>query len=210
MSILKPVIRLGNNIAVRLLGRGAADIGAAVLNMTPELDAYGKPNGIYHADFDCWQQHFGYIDLYDTVFNAATSMRSAKFPFTVIKNNIKTDYILWAWKGDYLNLGAGAELGIYTRWRFGYDIWKVDKSLAMAMTLKLDYKGKTIIDWQSDSHWWITGFNYNYQNVNRNDLYATFSVTFNNPDMNKAFNNENKNSGYGWIANGGYKYTYSF
>lgn len=24
-------------------------------------------------------------------------------------------YIIWAWKGDYINLGAGAETGIYKK-----------------------------------------------------------------------------------------------
>lgn len=36
-------------------------------------------------------------------------MEKAKFEFS----SGERDYIFWAWKGDYLNLGAGAELGIY-------------------------------------------------------------------------------------------------
>lgn len=32
-----------------------------------------------------------------------------KFSFTV--DNF--DYILWIWRGNYLNLGAGAEMGLY-------------------------------------------------------------------------------------------------
>ena len=26
-----------------------------------------------------------------------------------------TCFVLWAWKGDYLNLGAGAEIGFYSQ-----------------------------------------------------------------------------------------------
>ena len=37
-------------------------------------------------------------------------MQRVKFDF--VCNG--TSYVLWAWKGDYINLGAGAELGIYT------------------------------------------------------------------------------------------------
>ena len=42
------------------------------------------------------------------MFDHATSIDKAKFDFTM--NG--TEYIIWAWKGDYLNLGAGAEIGI--------------------------------------------------------------------------------------------------
>ena len=58
---------------------------------------------------------------------------------------IKKNYILWAWKGDYLNLGAGAELGIYYGGKDINSFWKVDKSLAMPMTLTLKHKTKGII-----------------------------------------------------------------
>jgi len=36
-------------------------------------------------------------------------MNREKFPFTYGDERL----MLWAWKGDYINLGAGAELGIY-------------------------------------------------------------------------------------------------
>ena len=50
----------------------------------------------------------------------------------------KKDYIFWAWKGNYINLGAGAELGIY----HGSELhWKVDKGLAMEMSMSLKYNG---------------------------------------------------------------------
>ena len=60
----------------------------------------------YHAKQDCLQQHAGYNDAYDWVFNLGTSMAREKFKFSYSGK----DYILWAWKGDYLNFGAGAEL----------------------------------------------------------------------------------------------------
>lgn len=143
--------------------------------------------GIYHADFDCWQQYFGYSDLYDVVFNSATSMRNGKYDFD-INNDYYSDYILWAWKGDYLNLGAGAELGIYTRWKYSDTIWKVDKSKAMKMTLKLNYKNKTLFDYRPiEKQWWITGFDYRTQNVYRDDLTAIFTVEFNDYHMYRCF-----------------------
>jgi hypothetical protein len=142
-------------------------------------------NGIYHANFDCWQSVWGYNDAYDKVFNTFTSMERAKFDFT----SGDKDYMLWVWKGDYLNLGAGAEMGIY------YDSlipghWGVDKSLAMTMALILQYtdpttnKTSTIINYSpSDKQWWLTGFNPNYQGVNAGNLRAIYSITFNTQAM---------------------------
>ncbi|MCI8509517.1 MAG: DUF4474 domain-containing protein, partial [Lachnospiraceae bacterium] len=61
--------------------------------------------GVFHTSPDCWQQHMGYCDLYDWVFDVATDMKKNKYPITVDGE----EYCIWMWKGDYLNLGAGAE-----------------------------------------------------------------------------------------------------
>ena len=63
----------------------------------------------YNTKIDCPQKDFGYFDLYDYCFDYATNMEKKKFEFT---SNGK-EYIFWLWKGNYLNLGAGAELGFY-------------------------------------------------------------------------------------------------
>lgn len=99
---------------------------------------------------------------------------------------------MWAWKGNYLNLGAGAELGIYERWEYSDEIWKVDKSNAMKMTLKLEHKKKGLLfDWRHTAkQWWITGFDPKTPNVYRDDLTATFSVEFTNTNMYNCFKNQ--------------------
>jgi len=127
-----------------------------------------KGRSVYHARMDCLQQYGGYNNFYDTVFYYATSMAKDKFQFT----SGGVDYMLWAWKGDYLNLGAGAELGVYKRFEIPEikadaslevagakasvslettgmktDHWLVDQSLSMHMTLSLFYKGQEIIKW---------------------------------------------------------------
>lgn len=192
VKVLEPIIRPAVSIAtytvIRLLGNDkAAYYGATILDMSADI------NGIYHANFDCWQQYFGYTSFYDTVFDSATSMRSGKYGFDVNSDGY-TDYILWAWKGNYLNLGAGAELGIYERWEYSDLIWKVNKSNAMKMTVKLDYKNKTLFDWKPTSkQWWITGFDYKTQNVRRDDLTATFTVEFSNSHWYECFKSQNEN-----------------
>ena len=162
----------------------------------------------YHAKTNAWQQIGGYNDFYDVIFDYATDMDNAKFDF---EDSSGRKYILWAWKGDYLNLGAGAELGIYSN-ESGIagkidvksphnDIWLVDTNLAMKMTLTLkDKKGNTLIEYEpSEKQWWITGFDPYKQNVEAKDLIAEYSVLFTNESMYQSFYNkygvgENKDS----------------
>jgi RHS repeat-associated protein len=135
--------------------------------------------GVYHARQDALQQYGGYNFLYDIVFDYATSMAAQPFEFTYNGQS----YRFWAWKGDYLNLGAGAELGLYKRLSV-YGIqkphWLVDTSLALPMTLTLkDNKGNLIASYHpSEPQWWITAFNPNKQNVNAKDLRVTYTIDF--------------------------------
>lgn len=106
-----------------------------------------------------------------------------------------TNYIIWAWKGDYINLGAGAELGIYYG---GGSHWSVDKSLTMNMSLWLLYNGRLIVTYTpSQKQWWITGFNPSYQNVQASDLSVMFRLQFNSPGLYFAFLDE-YNGTLGW------------
>ena len=74
-NLVNGALHLVNTIAVSL-GIDTAAIGAFFLDMQKDDD-----NDFYYANFDCWQQHFGYTDLYDAVFDMVTSMEPAKFPF---------------------------------------------------------------------------------------------------------------------------------
>lgn len=160
--------------------------------------------GVYHARQDCWQRIAGYNDIYDWAFNLGTSMKRAKFPFSC---NGKS-YIFWAWKGDYLNLGAGAELGIYYG---GGPHWLVDSKLALKMTLTLKYNGRTIIKYNPGKVWWLTGFNPYYQNVKANKLTAIYTIYFSSRKaMFNAFHKRYKNA-KGWTFNAKkYTATYKF
>lgn len=207
--VIKPIVETTLKLAYKVLGEErAAKWGAALLMM------YEEPNkpGVFHSAFDCWQQYFGYIDVYDNVFRASTAMDVKEFEFTY--NN--WDYKFWAWKGDYLNLGTGCELGIYKRWEWGKNIWKVDKNLAMPMTAKLTHGSNTVIDWNPSKYngkkvnvlgnaitatittnqWWITGFNSKYKqadyNKNKNvpyekQLKATFTADLSKTNFYNVF-----------------------
>jgi hypothetical protein len=141
----------------------------------------------YHARQDCWQQIGGYNNIYDEGFRLASDMERGKFPFTYKKK----DYVFWVWKGDYLNLGAGAELGIYER-KVVEGIktpqWDVKRkhSMTMGLTLKSNKSGNTIFTYNPDEdHWWITGFQPYLQNIKAKDLKAIFTITFVKKDGTK-------------------------
>ncbi len=144
-------------------------------------------NKVYHAQQDALQQYGGYNDLYDIVFDVATSMRREKFDYKVGEKGNEKEYIVWLWKGDYLNLGAGAEIGIYTG---GEPHWLSDVDNAMPMTLSLrDKEGNSIFEWDPQKkNWWCTGFNPKYQNVKAEDLISVGTIDFSGHlDMWEAF-----------------------
>ena len=153
----------------------AAEIGGTLLDMDSDED------GVYHARFDCWQQCVGYTRFYDSVFDLFTDMRYNNDGMFKYKNQ---NYILWAWKGDYINLGAGAELGFYYGGEDMNSIWQIDKSLAMPMTLTLKHKihGTIVNNWK-DTTWWITAFNPDYKDIYAVDLTAYYTVEFINDEM---------------------------
>ena len=177
---------------------GVLHTADAILDALPDVDTaaagaylldFEKIGDTYHAKFDCWQSKFGYNDLYDFAFDSGTSMKKEKFEF----ESGGKEYVLWAWKGDYINLGAGAELGIYERATFlGLKLphWNVNKDLAMKMSLRVYYNGNSIIYYApEEKQWWITGFNPNYKNVTTSQLTVTIKVTFNSKTMYNDFYN---------------------
>ena len=184
VSLLTTAIAVGSrllcHVAVKIVG---LNNGAKLLSMYK--DSYGN----YHADFNGWQQYFGYNNLYDIGFKLGSSMDFRKFSFYDENNDGKEDYILWGWKGDYYELGAGGELGIYRRVQNSDDLWYVDKNYSIYMEMSVKRYSSTIIDWKpleyykntnndNKYQWWITGFNPNYHYTSKHDLKITYRIKF--------------------------------
>ncbi len=136
--------------------------------------------GIYHKDQDALQQYGGYNDLYDIVFNKATSMKTEKFPFSTSDGQ---PYMIWLWKGDYCNLGAGAEIGIYnygfTVPGTGLDHWYAGVDDALPITLDLYDSCGQVFSWHpEENQLWIAGFDPNSQNTSANQLTSVGSINF--------------------------------
>lgn len=178
-DIIKPVITCAiktAKIAVqKTIGIDeAAEYGAYILNMEKD------DGGIYHAGFDCWQQYFGYNDFYDFCFHVGTAMDRRKFKFYDEDGDGFSDYIIWLWKGDYVNLGAGLEIGFYKRFKYAPMFWYVSKKVTLKMTIKLIISDTIIIDWNANdvSQWWITGFNPKYQDYLASEMTGYYEIEF--------------------------------
>ena len=146
--------------------------------------------GIYHARQGALQAIGGYNNFYDEIFNRASSMKSEQLIATVDGK----DYIFWAWKGYYLNLGAGAELGFYTRF-WNTDHWYVNLAHRLPMSMQLkDLKGNEIFKYNpTEEQWWITGFNPYKQDYYYRlacNLKATITIDFSQTDLDTILSNK--------------------
>lgn len=179
------------------------------------FDFYQDSKGIYHTSQNCWQKLGGYNDLYDFFFDAATEMKAIKFnlPTNTRRFNLNKTYVLWAWKGDYFNLGAGGELGIYSDYINIHSLAETKNPIYSE--LRVFYKGKKIIEYNPRCLcWWINGFNPKIQNIKTsNDLSLKCTADFSNvsKDLRKAFYKKAKKS-YGkyWIKANKKKKTATF
>ena len=114
-------------------------------------------------------------------------------------------YMFWSWKGDYMNLGTGAETGIYKKYSDTHWLTATEKSTDMELNLYNYKNNSTIVDFKPSEEkdepyggkqWWITGFNPKYQNAKAEDLYSTTVIDFNNmengEEMYEAFKEATK------------------
>lgn len=117
------------------------------------------------------------------MFAGFTSARRNRLDFAVGD----TEYTLWLWKGDYYNLGAGAESGIYRGDGFHRQS-ATDAKLYMRLNL-YDSAGNVIFVYDpGETNWWTTGFNPDVQDADADDLIAFGTVDFSaNPELWDAF-----------------------
>ena len=129
--------------------------------------------------FYCPQMFFGYNDLYDVAFDIGTDMKTDKFEFSYGD----MDYVFWIWKGDYLNLGAGAEIGIYYG---GGNHKRASSALAMYMQINLYVDGKHV-GTVASTEWWQTIFDSNSLKIDASRISVEYILDFHNVGMYYAF-----------------------
>ncbi len=167
-------------------------------------------NEALHSEVKTWQKFFGYNNLYDWGFALGTNNNMEPKQFWFKYNN--EQYVLWIWRGDYLNLGGGAEMGIYKTitvpWAQGYHWDAVDFELPMTLSLydysKHSENPDTIFRWTpKDDQWWITGFKPDFTNPQKDKMaivgsidFSKFTDNYGYNEMYESFKSENiKNNG---------------
>ena len=110
-----------------------------------------------------------------TAWNKSSTHNPKEIPFAD-----GTEYTVWIWKGNYLNLGAGCETGIYygDKGEYHKDSGS-DTNLNMHISLYDKNTGKEIFSYcPEDPQWWVTGFNPKYQDYEADDLAVHGCIDF--------------------------------
>ena len=139
-----------------------------------------------------WQKTVGYNWWYDWFFNAGGPIKKLRFPFIVDENtNDETHYIIWCWKADYWNMGAGAEIGIYYQTdpdKAAKGYYNIDTdNLLVDVLMNVYYypdgvgnpsQVQQITTNFTQTNWWITSFTPHIQKVQMDQLVVNLKVNF--------------------------------
>ena len=153
--------------------------------------------GIFHSKYKTWQRFLGFTHFFDLMFFVGTLGQMDKAiltaPVTLDINGVSMpiEMVLWTWKGNYMNLGAGAETGSYFRILplslltsslvfdtvAGYALG--DKgSFPMKLTL-YDKDNEVVFCLEPDGRsWWPAGFKPSFQDPIVGDLTAVTEIQF--------------------------------
>lgn len=164
-----------------------------------EPHTYGRyENYVSNGENPMWQSEVGYISMYDFFFSLGGPIFKDKYEFSTSDN----DYVIWIWKGDYWNLGAGAEIGIYTATESDDSqdneknevFYQIDKNntLHVEMTVKYRYLGlfEDTLNVLKDDNWWVCSFTPKIQMPQIRWLSVALKVRFNNDYLMKPFYDE--------------------
>jgi len=128
--------------------------------------------------------------------------RNARFTF---QHGWLTWYRLWCWKGDYYNLGPGAEIGIYYtddvshKNEGHYDIDFTD--LMIKVHMKITYNGLKVNQVLNDfvqTNWWVCSFSpwvADEEKIDEKNIKVALDVSY-DVDPTKVGNNPNGHLGY--------------
>jgi hypothetical protein len=154
--------------------------GALALDFHKNNNLFSKNYGNYttlEGSYQ-WQKGVGYNWWYDWFFNLGGSVDKKTFSF--VKNG--THYVVWCWKGEYWNLGAGAEIGIYynnnaAQANAGY--YLIDPEfLLIRVLMNVVYDGELITTNFAQTNWWVTSFTPRKQKPELNKLSVALKVEF--------------------------------
>ena len=138
-----------------------------------------------------WQSTVGYTSMYDFFFSLGGPIFRRKYDFKLSNNAY---YVVWVWKGDYWNLGAGAEIGIYftsSEENKRNEFYEVDTNLLVRVHMKIQYKilgrfTRELNDFEQ-TNWWVCSFTPIYQMPNVDWIEVNLKVEFDDGKLMKPF-----------------------
>ncbi len=151
----------------------------------------------YTNDKDCWQDDFGFGQIYDIAAPYVLLEYDYVRVFFTYDNK---DWMVQLWKGQYGLLFYGSEIGIYNRPHTGeeYDLTTFyncpgeEDWLNMEMTLYHDDgRGNYVREFtrEYDKYWWCTGFKGGHLRDEEpaDELRMTGTITFKDEEMTRLF-----------------------
>jgi hypothetical protein len=154
---------------------------------TDEFEDNHNLGVIYHSTVDAWVRYMGYNDFFDECFAIGSNMRRQQFFFEYDDNNeaySNGKHVLWLWKGDYWNMGAGTEMGVYRHAATmhnteHYDVIKFELPMTIYLYSANGDDFDNIFCWEPRiEQWWATGFVPAYRNADPSVLYTVGTVNF--------------------------------
>ena len=133
-----------------------------------------------------WQSRVGYDTIYDTAFSLGGPIYRQRYKFTTgTGENIKY-FVIWIWKGDYWNLGAGAEIGIYvakTQEQYDNNFYEVDENLVLDVNMDIKYRTLSgllpiTLNNLTQRNWWVCSFSPAIQHPNVNWIDVNVKANF--------------------------------
>lgn len=159
---------------------------------------YNAENIALHSYGFQWQVAGGYNNAYDIVFDIVCSMDKKKYTFEYENK----EYVIWGWKGCYLSLGAGSEVGFYEE-GVAPGLWTFSDFFDMSCSLyKItgDDSYKTLYNWYpQETEFWVTGFVPEEVGIKENELRQISSVQFPSEEMYEEFVERWNNNSEGLI-----------
>lgn len=127
-----------------------------------------------------WQSLVGYSTVYDFFFSLGGPIFRRYYEFQNTDNGHTTYYVVWIWKGDYWNLGAGAEIGIYTTnnsYAQMRHFYNVNTNLRLVVDMNIKYYGNTLNHINMEN-WWVCSFSPDKQFPKVSSIDVNLKVKF--------------------------------
>ena len=144
------------------------------------LQFYKDELGVaFHSRYTQPQRGFGFANIYDFFFDFGTGGNIDVIKSMPFYSN-GDSFIFWAWRGDYLNLGTGGEVGLYY---IPYDRTEYNELLSMSSPVLRIFNSYLTAQQGESEEWWMVspyelGMQLSAYTISENNTVASLSNWF--------------------------------